>query len=140
MNLEDRIKLSISIDSSLIVDEDELTFCTEDERNTKLIAYKSESAYEGEYDDELNPVERNEWTQLFKCKILPNSSASKVTGNDGIDYSYSYEVFMRKPKQLAFLPRENDFVHIRKKDGTIDKECRCIGFVTLRNWVKLWLI
>lgn len=137
MNLEDRIKLNWKVDALLITDEDGTTYTTDEAQ--KLLALTSDLQEEEDYDEELNPVARTEWQQQFKCKILPNSSASKVTSNDGKDYIYSYEVFMRKPKQLTLLPIENDLVHITKKDGTIDKDCRCIGFVTLRNWVKLWL-
>lgn len=90
-------------------------------------------------DEDLNPIERTEQQQEFKCKIIPNSSAKKVTGNDGLDYVYSYEVYMRMPKDKNLIPRENQVVHITKKDGTIDRDSRCIGFVTLRNWVRLWL-
>ena len=90
-------------------------------------------------DEDLNPIEHTEQQQEFKCKIIPNSSAKKVTGNDGLDYVYSHEVYMRMPKDKNFIPRENQVVHITKKDGTIDCDSRCIGFVTLRNWVRLWL-
>lgn len=90
-------------------------------------------------DEDLNPIEHTEQQQEFKCKIIPNSSAKKVTGNDGLDYVYSYEVYMRMPKDKNLIPRENQVVHITKKDGTIDCDSRCIGFVTLRNWVRLWL-
>ena len=44
---------------------------------------------------------------------------------------------MRKPK--TNIPKENDMIHFVKKDGTIDKICRVSGFVTLRNWMKIWV-
>lgn len=137
MNLEDRIKLSCRVDASVVTDEDGLSYVQDDEKRTIASASELDGGYE--FDEDLNPVEWTEWQQEFKCKILPNTSARKVTGNDGADYVYSYEVFLRKPRQAAFIPRDNDIVHITKKDGTIDKDCRCIGFVTLRNWLKLWV-
>ena len=88
-------------------------------------------------DDNLNEVCRTEWIDLGKCFITPNSSASRTRGNDGKDYIYSYEIIMRKPK--TYIPKENDIIHIAKKDRTIDKECRVNGFVTLRNWMKIWV-
>lgn len=90
-------------------------------------------------DEQLNPTETTEWLEVGKCKIIPNNSAAKISGHDGHDYSYSYTIFLRKPKSNDNIPRENDLVHITKKDGTIDKDIRVIGFVTLRNWLKLWL-
>lgn len=114
------------------------------------------------YDSELNPREkarflatlsaevitdlsgvpladRNVWTDIGKCIVTPNSSAAKTRGNDGRDYIYAYEVYMRKPKDASLIPHDNDIVRIRKSDGSVDRECRVAGFVTLRNWVKLWL-
>lgn len=88
-------------------------------------------------DENLNEIETVSWVTLGKCLITPNTAARLTKGNDGKDYIYSYEVIMRKPK--SDIPRENDIIHIVKKDGTIDKECRVQGFVTLRNWLKIWV-
>lgn len=137
MNLEDRIRLSLQVSCSVVTDEDAVTHVSDEASNT--VVANSEINGDSEFDEDLNPVEYTEWQMEYKCKILPNTSARKIKGNDGADYVYSYEVFMRKPKQAAFIPRENSIVHITKKDGTIDRDCRCIGFVTLRNWLKLWV-
>ena len=91
------------------------------------------------FDDELNPTCEQKWIEIGKCCITPNSSAQKVKGADGQEYVYSYLILLRRPKDKALIPREGDMVHITKKDGTIDKDCRVTGFVTLRNWIKLWL-
>lgn len=88
------------------------------------------------YDENLDPVETREWVSLGKCIITPNTSAARTKTNDGQEYIYSYLILMRK---ASIIPKENDLIHIRKKDGTIDKECRISGFVTLRNWVKIWV-
>lgn len=90
------------------------------------------------YDDNLDPVETQEWVSLGKCIITPNTSAAKIKTKDGEEYIYSYLVLMRIPAN-KIIPKEDDVIHIRKKDGTIDKECRVSGFVTLRNWVKVWV-
>ena len=87
--------------------------------------------------ENLNEVSNTEWVDLGKCLIMPNTSASKTKGNDGKEYIYSYEILLRKPKN--YLPKENDIIRIIKKDGSIDKECRVNGFVTLRTWLKLWV-
>lgn len=87
--------------------------------------------------ENLNEVNLVEWIDLGKCLIMPNTSASKTKGNDGKEYIYSYEIILRKPKE--YIPKENDMIHIVKKDGTIDKVCKVSGFVTLRNWLKLWV-
>lgn len=87
--------------------------------------------------ENLNEVCLTEWVNLGKCLIMPNNAASKMKGNDGKEYIYSYEIVMRKPK--SNLPKENDRIHIMKKDGTIDTICQVKGFVTLRNWMKLWV-
>lgn len=88
-------------------------------------------------DQNLNEVSTISWTSLGKCLITPNSAASKTRSNDGKDYIYSYEIIMRKPKNT--IPKENQIIHIVKKDGTIDETCRVKGFVTLRNWLKIWV-
>lgn len=72
-----------------------------------------------------------------KCKILPNVAATEVSGTDGKSYSTSYQVFLKKP---STIPVEGDVVRITKKDGSIDKDCEVKGFVTLKNWLKLWLV
>ena len=87
--------------------------------------------------ENLNEVDMKEWVELGKCLIMPNTSAAKAKGNDGKEYIYSYEIILRKPKNN--IPKENDTIHIVKKDGTIDKVCRISGFVTLRNWLKIWV-
>lgn len=90
-------------------------------------------------DERLNPIEIKEVVNLGKCVIVQNSLAAKIKSNDGKDYVYSYVVYMRKPKHIDDIPKENDIIHITKKDGTIDKDCRVVGFVTLKNWLKIWV-
>ena len=89
------------------------------------------------FDEELNPTETTKWKSLGKCSISPNNAARVTKTNDGTSYIYSYEIIMRKPK--TNMPKENDVIHIVKSDNTIDAECRVVGFVTLRNWLKLWV-
>lgn len=91
-----------------------------------------------DFDENLNEIEVKEWILLGKCHIMPNTSARLTKTNDGKGYVYAYEILMHKPKKQVF-PKENDLVRIKKKDGTIDKECRVIGFVTMRYWLKLWV-
>lgn len=90
-------------------------------------------------DDELDEVvvSQNVGTAM-KCKILPNSDARKIKGEDGEDYVYSYVIFLRKPRTGTY-PVQNDTIHIIKKDGSIDKFCKCRGFVTIKNYVKIWV-
>lgn len=90
-------------------------------------------------DDAQNLVETKVFGLINKCKIFPNTKASTIKCNDGQDRVYSYEVVMRKPKSKDDLPRENDIAHVTKSDGTINTEKVVLGFVTLRNWVKVWL-
>lgn len=91
------------------------------------------------YDEELNAHEQTKTTYLGKCVIVQNSSATQVKSNDGSMYTYSYIVYLRKPKEMENIPFENDIVHIIKKDGTIDTKKKVVGFRTLRNWLQLWL-
>lgn len=91
------------------------------------------------YNETLDALEQIEWVPLGKCVIVQNSSAKKIKGNDGELYTYSYIVYLRKPKDINNIPRENDIVHIMKKDGTIDERKKVAGFRTLRNWLELWL-
>lgn len=139
MNLEDRIKLSCRVSAAVITDEAAASNLYDETGSNALAHSIGAATTAAEFDDDLNPVEWRTWQQEFKCKILPNTSARKVTGTDGADYVYSYEVFLRKPRQAAFIPRENDTVHLTKKDGTINRDMRCIGFVTLRSWLKIWV-
>lgn len=131
MNLSDHISLrraEVWYDSELAPREDA----------RQLVS----SVQEAVTDDDGTPLSDHTeavWTDLGKCVITPNSSAAKTRGNDGRDYIYAYEVYMRKPKDTSLIPRDNDIVRIRKSDGSVDKECRVAGFATLRNWVKLWL-
>ncbi len=90
-------------------------------------------------DENLNRVVTKVFDLIKKCKILPNTKASTIKCNDGESRVYSYEVVMRKPKSKDEIPHENDIVRIKKNDGTIEAECLVLGFVTLRNWVKIWL-
>ena len=89
--------------------------------------------------ENLNEVVRTEWVDLGKCLIMPNTSAAKVKGNDGKEYIYSYEIILRKPRNVGYLPKENATIRIKKKDGSIEKTCKVSGFVTLRNWIKVWV-
>ena len=91
------------------------------------------------YDDNLNAHEQTETTYLGKCVIVQNSSAAQIKSNDGSLFTYSYIVYLRKPKELKNIPLENDIVHIVKKDGTIDTTKKVVGFRTLRKWLQLWL-
>lgn len=88
------------------------------------------------YDDNLDAIETQNWVSLGKCIITPNTSAAKTKTNDGQEYIYSYLIIMKK---ASIIPKEGDVIHIQKEDGTIDKECKVNGFVTLRNWVKIWV-
>lgn len=91
------------------------------------------------YNETLDASEKVSWITLGKCVIVQNSSAKKIKGNDGELYTYSYIVYLKKPKDVHDIPRENDMVHIVKKDGTIDVKIKVAGFRTLRNWLELWL-
>lgn len=91
---------------------------------------------ESGYDTNLNPTESVKVVNIGKCKILPNSKAVKTRGNDGSEYIYSFEIFVRNPKQIVV---EGDKVRLRKKDGTIDRIMTVQGFVTLRKWERLWV-
>lgn len=90
-------------------------------------------------DKHLNPTETIQEIDLGKCIITPNSSATKIKGNDGSDYVYDYLIIMRKPKDITLIPQANEKVRIIKKDGSIDRTCRVSGYVTLRRWLKIWL-
>ena len=92
---------------------------------------------EAKLDTKLDVVETAKWVNIGKCLIMPNTSARLIKANNTEGYVYSYEVIMRKHK--VYLPKEGDRIHITKKDGTIDKTCEVTGFVTLRNWVKIWV-
>lgn len=92
-----------------------------------------------EFDSKLNEVEVESWVSIGKCAIMPNTAAKMTKGNDGKEYLYAYEVIMKKPKQDENLPRENSEIRLTKSDGTVDKVCRVRGFVTLRNWLKIWV-
>lgn len=99
------------------------------------IKYKTAEKYT---DDNLDVVEDVEWLDLGKCIIMPNTAARQVKGNDSEPRMYSYEVIMRKPK--AHIPVEDEWVHITKKDGTIDTDAQVIGFVTMKGrFLKLWV-
>lgn len=94
------------------------------------------------YDERLNEIETIEWIDLGKCSIMPNTAAKVTRGNDGKEYLYAYEIIMKVPKNLfgsRIVPQEGDDIHIAKADGTINKECKVSGFVTLRNWLKIWV-
>lgn len=91
---------------------------------------------ESDYDSNLNAVESVKVVNIGKCKILPNSKAVKTRGNDGSEFVYSFEIFVRNPKQIVV---EGDKIHFRKKDGTIDRTMTVQGFVTLRKWERLWV-
>lgn len=99
------------------------------------IKYLSSSKY---IDKSLDVVENSEWLDLGRCVIMPNSAANKVKGNDSEPRVYSYEIIMRKPK--VHIPKEDEWVHITKKDGTIDTDAQVIGFVTYKGrFLKLWV-
>lgn len=99
----------------------------------------------GGYDGDGNPiVGTTEWVSFGKeknCIVFPNEKASKVSLNDGIEYVYSYIVMVKLRKDLIpVIPKEGDKVHIRKYDGTIDRDMEVRGFVTLKNrYLKIWL-
>lgn len=105
-----------------------------------------------ELDDDLNEVETQvfdpatgqltdggAWNFLGKCKIMPNTAANVVKLNDGTTYIYSYEIVLRKPKDIALIPMEDKLVRFVKKDATIDTQARVKGFVTLKQWLKIWV-
>ena len=91
-----------------------------------------------EIDENLDAIEVSEWVYLGKCSIVQNSSARRIALKDGMEYTYSYEIYLRNKKGLK-ITKDGDTIHITKKDGTIDKDCIVTGFVTLRNWVKIWV-
>lgn len=91
------------------------------------------------YDENLNAQEQVTTTFIGKCIIVQSSAASKWKSNDGDTFEYSYIVYLRKPKDYANIPRENEVVRIVKKDGTIDTTKKVKGFQTLRNWLRIWL-
>jgi len=88
------------------------------------------------YDEDMNPIETTAETFIGKCKILPNERAAKTRGNDGLEYIYSFVIFVKNP--LAII-HEGEKVRFVKNDGTIDKTMTVSGFVTLRKWEKLWV-
>lgn len=95
-------------------------------------------------DEMLNEVETTKWVSLGKCIIMPNTSAKHIRGNDGSIFIYSYEILFKKAKSyyystLELIPRANDEIHIVKADGSIDQVCKVSGFVTMGNWVKVWV-
>ena len=94
---------------------------------------------ESGFDDNLDPVNITQWIDLGRCIIVQNTSAQKTTLANGTEYIYTYQIFMRKPVDINLIQRESETIRITKKDGTIDKECNVAGFVTLRNWLKIWV-
>ena len=82
-----------------------------------------------------------DWFNLSKCFISFNSSAQKIRLNDGNEYIYSYYVILPLRKSIYHLiPKEGDWVHIIKADGTIDKKMQVRGFVTYKKrYLKIWL-
>jgi len=91
---------------------------------------------ENGYDEDMNPTELTTTIDIGKCKILPNTAASRVRGNDGNEYIYAYEIFVRNPARIIV---EGDKVRFIKKDETIDKTMTVRGFVTLKKWEKIWV-
>lgn len=87
-------------------------------------------------DEYYNISETISWIDLGKCCIFPNTQATETDGEYNKIRSYQYTIVMRKPRTR--YPVENDVIRIQKKDGSINKEVRVTGFVTLRNWIKLW--
>lgn len=96
----------------------------------------------GGVDENLDPVEpTEEWVDFSKCFISFNSAAQKVRLNDGQEYIYSYSVIAPlKSSTYGLIPKEGCNVHIRKADGTIDKQMEVKGFVTYKKrYLKIWL-
>ena len=89
-------------------------------------------------DENLDTIEIRDWVTLGKCAIIQNSSAKRIILNDGKEYAYSYEVYLRIKNGME-IPNEGDVIHLTKKDKTIDKDCHVAGFVTLKNWLKVWV-
>lgn len=75
------------------------------------------------------------------CIILPNSSASKISLNDGTEYIYSYEIIAKLKSNLySIIPTEGTSIRCIKYDNTIDKKMVVKGFMTLKKrYLKIWL-
>lgn len=74
---------------------------------------------------------------LGKCAILPNTAAAKQVGEDTEQRVYQFEVIMRVPK--APLLKTGDWVHLTKKDGSVDTDAQVRGVVTYNGrFLKLW--
>lgn len=106
---------------------------------------KVQTSLSGGYDEEGNPIESvTQWITFGKEKnsiIFPNEKAAEVSLNDGNEYVYSYVIIAKLKKDLIpLIPKEGQKVHIRKSDGTIDKEMEVKGFVTLKGrYLKIWV-
>lgn len=113
-------------------------------------------------DENGDTVERSYPVPLGKCIIMPNDSAREIKGQDGKSYIYSYVIMLKKPKPYPIVdgriyinmvtdidgvdtninvdvPIEGATIHLTKEDRSIDRDCTLKGFVTLRNWLKIWV-
>lgn len=81
------------------------------------------------------------YVDFSKCFISFNSNAQKIRLHDGTEYQYTYYVISPLKKSIYHLiPKEGQWVKIRKADGTIDCEMEVRGFVTYKKrFVKIWL-
>lgn len=116
-----------------------------------ITARISERNEDGDY------VETTTEVSLGKCIVTPNEQAQQVRGSDGTVYLYSYAIFIKASRERPIIkgairvnklsidgtpidiPIEGASVRLVKSDGSIDKLCKVRGFVTIRNWIKLWV-
>ena len=89
-------------------------------------------------DAQLDWVEQTHSIELGKCVIIPNN-AKLVSLQDGRQYQYAFEVYLRRPRNAANIPHDNDNVLLEKADGTIKGEWRVQGYCTMKQWLRLWL-
>ena len=89
-------------------------------------------------DEEGYVVETEEWLDLGKCIIFPNSQAIREVSEDMQQRVYSYTVVMRKPK--LHIPKEGDWINLKSKDGAIDSELQVKGIDILGGrYLKIWV-
>lgn len=148
MQFNDTIKVQALVYSGMYAKVGDSYFYLNDDGSVADKASDDEVEYLKDsilYDENGNEVvPKKIWLVFEKEKnaiISPNSRANKVSLNDGKDFVYSYEVFVKLKKQYyPLIPKEGSRVWLHKADGTIDKDMEVKGFVTLKQrYLKLWL-
>ena len=139
MTFEDSLEIRVLIYESTLAKVGKNTYLIKDgeisdESGLLFTGYRYD-----ENGDEIEPDE--EYIFFSKCFISFNHSAQKVRLNDGSEYIYSYYIIAPIRKAIYHLiPREGDWVHIRKADGTVDAKMEVKGFVTYKKrYLKIWL-